>query len=389
MFEKIFAGKSVLVTGHTGFKGSWLCLWLHRLGARITGLALAPPTEPNHFSESDIRPLLNSHRIADVRDDKAVGEAIRKAHPDLILHLAAQSIVRRGYREPLETFSTNVMGTASVLEAIRVQSHPCSVVVVTSDKCYDNREQVWGYRETDALGDHDPYGGSKGAAELVVRSYRDSFFPVGKLGKHGIKVASVRAGNVIGGGDWTPDALIVDVVKAISLGMPVQVRSPMAFRPWQHVLQALSGYLTLAAKLMTSDDPSYCSSWNIGPLPGNEIPVREVVELLLEEWGEGSWNDASDPVAPREAGILRLCVDKALWDLNWKPGWDVRESIRQTARWYRHWQGNGGSMREFSLSQIEEYEAFLGDKVSGRHKTTKLPCGTPKAISDGRGKCGK
>ena len=389
MFGKVFAGKSVLVTGHTGFKGSWLCLWLHRLGARVTGLALAPPTDPNHFSESDICPLLNLHRIADVRDDKAVGEAIRKAQPDLILHLAAQSIVRRGYREPLETFSTNVMGTASVLEAIRVQNRPCSVVVVTSDKCYENREQVWGYRETDALGDHDPYGGSKGAAELVVRSYRDSFFPAGSLNQHGIKVASARAGNVIGGGDWTQDALIVDVVKALSLGVPVQIRSPNAFRPWQHVLQALSGYLTLAAKLMTSDDPTYCSSWNIGPLPGNEIPVREVVELLLEEWGEGSWIDASDPAAPREAGILRLCVDKALWDLNWQPGWDVRESIRQTAKWYRHWQMNAASMREFSLSQIEEYEAFIRDKASGRHNTTKLPCGTPKAISDGRGKCGK
>jgi CDP-glucose 4,6-dehydratase len=359
MFGNVFKGKSVFVTGHTGFKGAWLCLWLNRLGAKVSGLSLEPPTNPSLFLESAVESLIDSHRIGDVRDSASVVEALRDSKPDLVLHLAAQSIVRRGYREPLETFSTNVMGTACVLEAIRILDRPCSAVMVTSDKCYENREQVWGYRESDAMGEHDPYGSSKGAAELVIRSYRDSFFPVDKISHHGIKIASARAGNVIGGGDWKPDALIVDAVKALSQGEPVHVRNPQSFRPWQHALQALSGYLTLGAKLMTSDDPMYCTGWNIGPLPGNEIPVCEVVELFLEEWGEGSWTNAGDPSAPREAGILRLCIDKALWDLDWKPGWDVRETIRQTARWYRHYQTHQGCMRDFSLSQISEYEAFM------------------------------
>lgn len=366
MLSQFFKDKSVLVTGHTGFKGSWLCLWLHRLGAKVTGLSLEPPTNPNHFTDANIVDLLASHILADIRDEKAVGRAIEESQPDLILHLAAQTIVRRGYREPLETFSTNVMGTACVLEAIRLAKRPCSVVVVTSDKCYDNREQVWGYRETDPMGEKDPYGSSKGAAELVVRSYRDSYFPVSRIAQHGIKVASARAGNVIGGGDWTEDALLVDVIKALSIREPVIVRNPNAFRPWNHVLQALSGYLTLSARLMTSNDPAYCSGWNIGPIPGNEIPVREVVELLLDEWGEGSWMDGSDPNAPREAGILRLSIDKAIWELNWKPCWDVRESIRQTAKWYRHRQGNEGSMRDFSLSQIVEYEEAMRFNAAGQ-----------------------
>lgn len=365
--ENAFAGKSILVTGHTGFKGSWLCLWLHRLGAKVTGLSLAePPTDPNHFSQANVVELLESHIKADVRDDKAVGEAIRQSKPDAILHLAAQTVVRRGYREPLETFSTNVMGTASVLEAIRVANRPCSVVIVTSDKCYENREQVWGYRETDPMGEKDPYGSSKGAAELVVRSYRDSYFPVSKIAQHGIKVASARAGNVIGGGDWTEDALIVDVIRALSQNKPVLVRNPNAYRPWNHVLQALSGYLTLTARLMSGDDSSFCSGWNIGPLPGNEIAVREVVDLMIEEWGEGSWIDGSDPNAPREAGILRLSIDKALWELNWKPCWDVRQSIRQTAKWYRHRQLHDGSIRNFSLGQITEYEEAMRLNAIGR-----------------------
>ena len=356
MFDNAFEGKSVFVTGHTGFKGSWLCLWLNRLGAKVTGFSIDLPTEPNHFSVSKVHEVLDSHIFADVRDKQQVEDAIRRSQPDLVLHLAAQTVVMEGYREPFETFSTNVMGTASVLEAIRVVNRPCSVVIITSDKCYENREQVWGYRETDPMGEKDPYGSSKGAAELVVRSYRDSFFPTTKISQHGIKLASARAGNVIGGGDWTEDALIVDVVNSLAKGEPVRVRNPESFRPWNHVLQALSGYLTLAEKLMRSNDPIYCSGWNIGPLPGNEIPVREVVELFLEQWGEGNWVDASNPNAPREARILRLAIDKAIWDLNWKPAWDVRETIRQTAKWYRHRQKENGSMQSFSLSQIELYE---------------------------------
>ncbi|HMP77923.1 MAG TPA: CDP-glucose 4,6-dehydratase [Pirellulaceae bacterium] len=363
MFDGVFAGKSVLVTGHTGFKGSWLCLWLARLGAQVTGYAWDPPTDPNHFTQSRVADVLQHHYIADVRDTETVLRAIKSCKPDLVLHLAAQSIVRKGYREPWETFSTNVMGTASILEALRLRNEPCSAVLVTSDKCYENREQTWGYREIDAMGDHDPYGGSKGAAELVIRAYRDSFFPANHIQKHGIKIASARAGNVIGGGDWTPDALIVDVVKALATDQPVMIRSPEAFRPWQHVLQALSGYLTLAARLLSSDDPQYCSGWNIGPLPGNEIPVRDVVELFIQAWGSGSWIDVGDPHAPREAGILRLSIDKALWNLDWKPGWGVAETIRQTAEWYRAQQHRGeASMQDISINQIEEYESMLRNR---------------------------
>jgi len=375
MFNNAFAGKSVFVTGHTGFKGSWLCLWLSRLGAKVTGFSIDLPTVPNQFSESNVKELLDSHIISDVRDQKKVEQAIRRSEPDLVLHLAAQTVVMEGYREPFETFSTNVMGTASVLEAVRVLNRPCSVVVVTSDKCYENREQVWGYRESDPMGEKDPYGGSKGAAELVVRSYRESFFPTSKISQHGIKVASARAGNVIGGGDWTEDALIVDVVNSLAKGEPVRIRNPESFRPWNHVLQALSGYLTLSEKLMETDDPVYCSGWNIGPLPGNEIPVHEVVELFLEQWGEGSWIDASNLNAPREARILRLAIDKAIWELKWKPVWDVRETIRQTARWYRHRQGNQGAMQKFSLSQIEHYELQMQKaalKDSNQSKTKAI-----------------
>lgn len=357
IFGDAFRGKRVFVTGHTGFKGSWLCLWLHHLDANVYGYSLEPPTTMNHFSESKIADLLDSHTIADVRDTNRLRQAIHACQPDLIIHMAAQTVVRVGYSDPMETFSTNVLGTVSILEAVRQLQHPCSVVVVTSDKCYENREQVWGYRECDPMGEKDPYGASKGAAELVVRSYRDSYFPVSAMAEHGIKVASARAGNVIGGGDWTEHALLVDAVQAVSAEKPVQVRSPNAFRPWQHVLQALSGYLTLSEKLLTTNDAKYCSGWNIGPIPGNELPVRSVVDLFLEEWGSGSWVDASDPSAVREAGILRLSIDKAIWELDWKPCWDVRQSIQHTARWYRHHRNAKGQMRDFSKSQIAQFES--------------------------------
>jgi CDP-glucose 4,6-dehydratase len=356
-FADAFKDKSVFVTGHTGFKGSWLCLWLSRLGARVTGYALAPPTEPNNFTVTGVRDLLSGHHEADVRDAATLHAAMLKAEPDVILHLAAQSIVKEGYASPRETFDTNVMGTVSLLDGVRKLDGPCVVVVVTSDKCYENREQVWGYRESDPLGDHDPYGGSKGAAEIVVRTYRHSFLPPARREEHGIKLASARAGNVIGGGDWTADALVVDLVRALSRGVPVQLRNPGACRPWQHVLQALSGYLTVAARLLESDDPALQSGWNIGPLPGNEISVREVVERFIAEWGEGSWVDAGDPSQPREANILRLAIDKALWQLDWRPRWTIDEVLRYTARWYRQHFEEQGSMRSLCLEQVAAYEA--------------------------------
>jgi CDP-glucose 4,6-dehydratase len=350
-----FHGKSVFVTGHTGFKGSWLCLWLEQLGARVTGYALEPPTEPNNFTVCRVGDSLDAHYQADVRDEAALQSAVRRAQPDVVLHLAAQSIVRQSYSIPRETFEVNVMGTVNVLEAVRCLDKPCAVVCVTSDKCYENREQVWGYRESDAMGEHDPYGGSKGAAELAIRSYRHSFFPPAKYSEHGVKLASGRAGNVIGGGDWTPDALIVDVVRALVGGQPIRLRNPHAFRPWQHVLQALSGYLTLAAKMIQSDDPLLCDGWNFGPVPGNELPVHKVVESFLERWGDGVWIDESDPDQPHEATILRLSIDKALWQLGWRPGWNVHETLGRTAEWYRRYLDDPAQMRDFSMEQIRDY----------------------------------
>lgn len=348
-------GKSVFVTGHTGFKGSWLCLWLEQLGARVTGYALEPPTEPNNFTTCRVRDSLDEHYEADIRDVETLGTAMRHARPDVVLHLAAQSIVRKSYNIPRETFEVNVMGTVNVMEAVRSLDQPCAVVCVTSDKCYENREQVWGYRESDAMGEHDPYGGSKGAAELAIRSYQHSFFPPDRYQQHGIKLASGRAGNVIGGGDWTQDALIVDLVRALADNRPVRLRSPKAYRPWQHVLQAVSGYLTLAAKMLVSDDPMLCDGWNFGPVPGNELPVSKVVECFCDHWGHGDWIDESDPNQPHEATILRLSIDKALWQLGWRPGWDVHQTLGRTAEWYRHYLDNSTEMREFSNSQIRDY----------------------------------
>ncbi|MCK5482906.1 MAG: CDP-glucose 4,6-dehydratase, partial [Gemmatimonadetes bacterium] len=310
--ENIFRGKRIFLTGHTGFKGSWLTLWLHQLGAEVTGYALAPPTDPNHFTVADIRSCLTDHHEADIRDAERLNAAMSAADPDIVMHLAAQSVVRTSYEIPRETFDVNVIGTIGVLDAIRALGKPVVALMVTSDKCYENVEQVWGYREQDALGEHDPYGGSKGAAEIAIRSYRHSFFPVDRMDQHGVRLASARAGNVIGGGDWTDHALMVDVFESLAAGEPIRIRNPEALRPWQHVLQCLSGYLTIAGKLLGDDAADYCSGWNIGPLPGNELPVAKVVEYFVHCWGEGRYVDASDPDQPPEANLLRLCIDKAI-----------------------------------------------------------------------------
>ena len=361
-FDTHFDGRSVFVTGHTGFKGSWLSLWLERLGAKVTGYALAPPTQPNNFTISGVRETLAEHYEADIRDADTLNAAMRKAKPDVVLHLAAQSVVRTGYEQPRETFEVNVIGTVGVLEAVRQLDGPCVVVCVTSDKCYENKEQVWGYRELDAMGEHDPYGGSKGGAELAIRSYQHSFFPPHRLAEHGVKLASARAGNVVGGGDWTLFNLLTDIVRSLEKEVPIRLRSPQAVRPWQHVLQALSGYLSLAARLLDSDDPKYASGWNFGPLPGNELPVHRVVEIFLDAWGSGSWIDDSDPANPPEAELLRLAVDKALWQLDWRPIWDVHETMRRTVDWYRHYFDGAPSMREFSARQIGAYQEAMLDQ---------------------------
>ncbi|MDE0863535.1 MAG: CDP-glucose 4,6-dehydratase [Rubripirellula sp.] len=350
--QRIFEGKRVFLTGHTGFKGSWLALWLHSLGAEVTGYALDPPTDPNHFTVADVASVLQTHHVADIRDESRLTAAMQQAEPDLVMHLAAQTVVRTGYQIPRETYDINVMGTIGVLDAIRSLNRPCAALMVTSDKCYENLEQVWGYREQDALGEHDPYGGSKGAAEIAIRSYRHSFFDPSRVAEHGVRLASARAGNVIGGGDWTKHALIVDVFQALAAGQSIEIRSPRALRPWQHVLQCLSGYLTIGAKLLQSNDGEYCSGWNIGPMPGNELPVQKVVEHFIECWGYGEFVDVSDPNQLAEANILRLCIDKAIWKLGWLPRWSTCESLAKTVQWYRAYLQNPHCIRDVSLSQI-------------------------------------
>ena len=355
-FTAAFSGRSVFLTGHTGFKGSWLAIWLSRLGAHVTGYALAPPSEPSNFVVSEVAGLLSAHHEADLRDGPRLIQALQAADPDVVFHLAAQSLVRASYDAPRETFEVNTIGTASLLEAVRAHGKPCVVVLITSDKCYENLERDGGYRESDRMGGHDPYSASKGAAELLIASYRRSFFPPERIAEHGIKVASTRAGNVIGGGDWGEDRIVTDIVRALSTGQPVAVRNPQAVRPWQHVVEPLAGYLTLAARMLSSDDPRLCSAWNFGPIFGEEATVAELVDRFIATWGSGSWSDVHDPGQPHEAGILRLRIDKALAELPWKPRWNLSESIRRTARWYRRFAAQGGSMRLACEEDIRDYE---------------------------------
>lgn len=355
-FTSELRGKSVFVTGHTGFKGSWLTLWLAKLGARVTGFALAPPTDPSNFAVSKVAEVVEVSHESDIRDFEQLRSAIERAAPDLIIHLAAQPLVRESYREPLYTFETNVMGTVNLLEAIRTLGLGCAVVVVTSDKCYENREWDWGYRESDSMGGIDPYSASKGATELVVSSYRRSFFQPTAISRHGVSLASARAGNVIGGGDWSPDHLIVDAMSDLSTGNPIRLRNPNSVRPWQHVLDCLSGYLTLAEALLGEDRAQYCEGWNFGPGPGDAIRVSELAGLLVDGWGTGCWTDVSDPNAPHEAGVLRLSIDKSTSRLNWYPRWNVRQAAACTVEWYQRFFEDPSSSRQICEEQIARFE---------------------------------
>jgi CDP-glucose 4,6-dehydratase len=355
-FAGAFRGRSVLVTGDTGFKGSWLALWLHRLGARVTGYALAPPTDPSHFVAADVAATLAAQHEADIRDGARLAQAVRDAAPDVIFHLAAQALVRDSYLAPRETFEVNAIGCASLLDAVRALGKPCVVVMVTSDKCYENREQPWGYREIDPMGGSDPYSASKGAAEIVIQSYRRSFFPTARLAEHGVKLATARAGNVIGGGDWAKDRIVPDIVRSLLAGQPVPVRNPAAVRPWQHVLEPLHGYLTLAARMLESDDPLWRDSWNFGPLTEDNVTVEALVEAFLADWGEGAWADASCPGQVPESRLLRLNIDKALWELGWRPRWKFAEAVAHTANWYKRFAAGRPAMRDASLATIADYE---------------------------------
>ena len=352
-FANSYAGKRVFVTGHTGFKGSWLSEWLLSLGAEVTGYSLEPPTTPALFDQLGLQSRL-THIEADVRDKDSVVSAIRDASPDYVFHLAAQSLVRFSYKEPIETFETNVLGTANVLEALKLYNKECAAVVITTDKCYENREWLHGYREGDPLGGHDPYSASKAAAELVVAAYRLSFF-----GHSPVKVASARAGNVIGGGDWALDRLVPDAMRALGGGQAIPVRNRGATRPWQHVLEPLSGYLWLAAtmanpKILSAPvSEPLTSAFNFGPGLESNAPVSELVEEALSHW-PGEWEDHSDANAPHEANLLHLSTDKAFHVLEWKPVWDIGETIEQTVTWYRD-SHEGQSQVELTQDAIASY----------------------------------
>ena len=355
-----YRGRRVLVTGHTGFKGSWLVLWLSDLGAAVTGYALAPPTEPSLFTDIGIAERCR-HVVGDIRDRDHLTQILRDTQPEVAFHLAAQSLVRLSYDQPLETLDVNVMGTANLLETVRRSRHRCALVVVTSDKCYENREWVYGYRECDPMGGHDVYSMSKGATELLVSSYRRSFFPPAALAEHGVTLASARAGNVIGGGDWATDRLVPDVMRALTSGNRAVIRNSQAVRPWQHVLEPLAGYLILGARLMgVGGDPApFCAAWNFGPAADNTQPVRAVVTGLIDSWGAGAWDDVPAAATLHEAAVLRLSIDKAVAELGWAPQWNFRETVQRTASWYRA-HHNGllpAALRELTLGQIHDYAA--------------------------------
>jgi CDP-glucose 4,6-dehydratase len=345
-----YSGRSIFLTGHTGFKGAWLGEWLATLGAEVTGYALDPPTQPSLFEALDLRGRLR-HVVADIRDSERLVAEVQAAQPSVIFHLAAKALVRRAYEEPRETFETNVMGTVNVLEAARACPSVRAVVIVTSDKCYENRETGRAFRETDPMGGRDPYAASKGAAELVTAAYRESFFA------DGAGIASVRAGNVIGGGDWAPDRIIPDSVRALTAGEPVVVRNPDAIRPWQHVLEPLSGYLQLGARLL-NDGRRYEGPWNFGPMEErSDQPVRWVVERFLEEWGAGSWTTpASAEGQPHEAQRLSLDSAKAREQLDWAPVWDPSTAVRRTASWYREYYRAPARARELVDDELQAYE---------------------------------
>ena len=356
-FAEPFARRSVFVTGHTGFKGSWLAIWLTRLGARVAGYALSPPTEPSNFVASGVRQLLAAHDEADVRDAARLADAIDRADPDVVFHLAAQPLVRASYARPLETFDVNVIGTAAVLDAVRSRAKPCVVVVVTSDKCYENPPRDGGYRETDPLGGCDPYSASKGAAEIVAAAYRRSFFNPETVARHGVKLATARAGNVIGGGDWAQDRILCDAVRSLVAGKAVPVRCPKAVRPWQHVLEPLCGYLTLAARMLRSDDSHWCEAWNFGPWPDDELTVAGLVDRFAAAMGGGNWADTSRDEDPPEAGVLRLNIDKSVARLGWRPVWTPLQAIARAARWYRRfYDAPAAGMLNACLEDIEAYE---------------------------------
>jgi CDP-glucose 4,6-dehydratase len=366
--RSFWENRPVFLTGHTGFKGSWLSLWLNALGARVTGYALDPPTQPNLFEQADIMRMTRSIH-GDIRDFPRLKGALAECRPDVVIHMAAQSVVSRSYEDPIETYSSNVMGTVHLFEALRQLRQPCVVVNVTSDKCYENREWVWGYRENESMGGRDPYSNSKSCAELITSAYRESFFSGNSVASHGIALASARAGNAIGGGDWTPNQLIPDLVRAFLAGRPCFIRNPFAIRPWQFVLEPLRGYLMLAERL--SDTPSrFACAWNFGPGEGDAQPVSSIADELARLWSAGACWAQDSAVHPHEAHLLKLDASKARACLNWRPVLPLKQALSWIVEWYQAFDA-GENLPALTRKQIECYEA-LAEEEYGR---TTNSCG--------------
>lgn len=352
MNREFWCGKRVFMTGHTGFKGGWLAVWLADMGAEVHGYALPPATEPNIFTVANLRDRLAGSTLADIRDPAALVQAMQAAQPDIVLHLAAQPLVRHSYVAPVETYAVNVMGTVNLLEAVRQIPGVKAVVNITTDKCYENREWVWPYRENEAMGGFDPYSSSKACSELVTAAYRRSF-----LESRGVHVASARAGNVIGGGDWAHDRLVPDFLRALDSGTTLSIRSPLATRPWQHVLEPLSGYLMLAEKLFNNGQ-TFAEAWNFGPQEADARPVQWIVEYLCSQVAGATWQCDSSP-QPHEANTLKLDSSKAKAQLGWRPRWSLQTALGMTLAWHQAWK-QGADMAAASVQQIRQYEAAAG-----------------------------
>lgn len=355
LFDNFFKGKRVLVTGHTGFKGSWLSIWLHELGANVTGVALDPYSDKDNYVLSGIGEKIENDLRADIRDGEKLKDIFREYQPEIVFHLAAQPLVRLSYEKPVETYEANVMGTINVMEAIRVTDSVKVAVMITTDKCYENKEQIWGYRENEPMGGYDPYSSSKGCCEIAISSWRRSFFNPADYGKkHHVSIASVRAGNVIGGGDWSKDRIIPDCIRALEAGKPIEIRSPHSIRPWQHVLEPLSGYMLLAKK-MWEQPTAYCEGWNFGPRMESVTPVWDVATMLVNDYGKGELKDVSDPNALHEAKLLMLDITKAHVRLGWRPRMNISQCIKLVADWYKRYKTED----VYSLC-VEEINKFIG-----------------------------
>lgn len=383
-FADFYRGRRVLVTGHTGFKGAWLCEWLLELGAEVTGMALAPETSPSLFEQLDLERRLR-HHVGDVRDADAVNHLLRDVRPDVVFHLAAQPLVRRSYAEPTGTYETNVIGTMRILDALRGLDHPCAALVITSDKCYENTGRLDGYREQDPLGGHDPYSSSKACAEILVSSYRRSFFSAGAAGASPVRLAAARAGNVIGGGDWATDRIVPDCIRSLMKDQPIQVRNRHAVRPWQHVLEPLGGYLLLASRLHpeadldVENDRREFDAFNFGPSPAAHRTVEDLVEEVLLHW-PGRWVDQTLPDAPHEASVLTLDISKARRLLGWQPRWSFEAAITETIYWYRTTcKTSPEAVAEVTREQIRRYQAALGktSPAAGRRRAAPLAHAKP------------